>query len=112
MGEKPKRSMTDDLKETAEKVAEYPIYMRTQSSATRFERDRRRLGYDPRFGRPVVAQVVSEQELAAHNAKPSTIATREVRDMWESGDAGELRMDNDHGHSQNNPPLMPWDLKS
>jgi hypothetical protein len=54
----------------------------------------------------------TEEELAIHDAKPSTIATREVLGMWKSGDDAELRMGNDHRHSQNNPPLMPWDLKT
>ena len=64
--------MMDDLRETAETVKAWPPHLRTQSSPARMERDIQRLGYDPRFGRPAVAEALSEQTIPA---KPTTIET-------------------------------------
>lgn len=70
MSEKPKRTLMQDLESCAAEVSAYPSYMRTQSSAARYERDMRRAGLDPITRLPLKSLIVREQISPAEPITP------------------------------------------
>ena len=94
-----RRTMMQDIERAAElarRRREVAPYLLTSSSVARVERDIL-AGKDPRTG---FVDEPTAEELAAHDAKPSTISAREGLAKWELPDTGTsgLPEQNHHGN--------------